>query len=71
MRKGSYEKMERGKYSRSRNERRIDSQVNDSEARVVNGYVPLRGTPEWDRREQQREKLGCCCLSFGPLPYKG
>lgn len=31
----------------------------------------LRGTPEWDAREEARRAKGCKCLSFGPIPPDG
>ena len=31
----------------------------------------LRGTLEWDDREEEREEMGCKCLSYGPIPRDG
>ena len=67
MSRGSYKVLRSG-YHKSKNDKRIDRQANDPEARAVNSYVPKRGTPEWDHRELRRKRLGCMCLSFGPLP---
>ena len=33
------------------------------------GDIPLRGTPEWDLREYEREKHGNACICYGPVPY--
>lgn len=38
---------------------------------VQGSKLLLRGTPEWDRREQARQKMGCHCLSFGTIGPSG
>jgi len=38
---------------------------------VQGGRLIIRGTEEWDRREELRRQTGCNCLSFGPIPILG
>lgn len=34
---------------------------------VTNGKLIIRGTKEWDDREDARKKAGCGCMSYGDL----
>jgi hypothetical protein len=38
---------------------------------IQHGKVLIRGSEEWDAREQARRATGCSCLSFGPVPKVG
>ena len=33
-----------------------------------NENLILRGTPEWDERENRRAEDGCKCICLGPIP---
>ena len=28
----------------------------------------IRGTSDWDKREQQRQLAGCACICYGAIP---